>query len=286
MKQIQQLDELQDWVQQETSVGRRRVLVPTMGGLHEGHLSLVDIARQQAGKEGRVVVSLFVNPTQFGPNEDLGAYPKSLEKDRQLCEERGADLLFAPEADGMYAADASVGVSEGRLSRGLCGGSRPGHFDGVCTIVSKLFNLIQPRAAVFGEKDYQQLAVIRRLVRDLNYPIKIIGGPIVREDDGLAMSTRNQYLSPEERSQAVVLSMALLQARQALDGGERDMLRIRGLVERVLSGSPLARLDYLETVHPDTMQAVEEPGDALLIAVAVFFDSTRLIDNLCWREEG
>lgn len=286
MKQIQEIDEVQDWVRQETAAGRRRVLVPTMGGLHEGHLSLMDLARKRAGKEGRVVVSLFVNPTQFGPGEDLDAYPKSMERDRQLCEERGVDLLFAPQAQSMYAGDASVSVCESVLSQGLCGQSRPGHFDGVCTVVTKLFNLFQADAAIFGQKDFQQLAIIRRLVRDLNYPLEIIGGPIVRERDGLAMSTRNLNLSPEERSQAVVLRKTLLRAKQVLDGGERSVASLRELVQNELARSPLARLDYLETVQPDTLQSVEEVGETLLVAVAVFFGQTRLIDNLCWREEG
>jgi len=286
VKQVQQIDEIQDWVRQETAAGRKRVLVPTMGGLHEGHLSLMDIARQRVGTEGRVVVSLFVNPTQFGRGEDLGAYPRSLERDRVMCEERGVDLLFCPEVQSMYAGDASVRVCESDLSRGLCGRSRPGHFDGVCTVVTKLFNLFQAEAAVFGQKDFQQLAIIRRLVRDLNYPIEIIGGPIVREVDGLAMSTRNLNLSPEERSQAVVLRKALLQAKQLLDGGERRAAIIRELVQNEIASRPLARLDYLETAQPATLQAVDKVGETLLVAVAVFFGKTRLIDNLYWSEEG
>jgi len=285
VKVLHQIAELQDWIRLEREAGRARVLVPTMGGLHEGHLSLMDIARQGAGGEDRVIVSLFVNPTQFGPNEDLEAYPQNLQRDRQLCEERGVDLLFAPNADEMYEQDASVRVSERTLSAGLCGHSRPGHFDGVCTIVSKLFNLTQPRAAVFGEKDFQQLAIIRRLVRDMNYPIELISGPIVREEDGLAMSTRNQNLNSEERQQALVLRNALLTAGELLDGGERNTALIREGVEKVLSSAPLARIDYVETVHSDTLQAIEEAQDTLLVAVAVFIGTTRLIDNLCWREE-
>ena len=286
VKEIHQIDELQDWVRQQGETGRTRVLVPTMGGLHEGHLSLVDIAREQAGKNESVVLSLFVNPTQFGPDEDLEDYPKTLDRDRQLCEEWGVDLLFVPDADEIYEQDASVIVSEQTLSKGLCGRSRPGHFDGVCTIVSKLFNLIQPRAAVFGEKDFQQLAVIRRMVRDLNYLVEIIGGPIVRESDGLAMSTRNQHLSPEERQQAGVLSKALREAGETLDEGERNAGHIRERVGKIITSVSLARVDYVEAVHPDTLQTLDEVDDALLVAVAVFFGNTRLIDNLCWREEG
>lgn len=285
MKEIHQIGELQDWVRQETQAGRKRILVPTMGGLHEGHLSLMDIARQRAGREDRVSVSLFVNPTQFGPGEDLEAYPRTLEQDRKLCEERGVDLLFVPEADAMYAEDASLLVSEQSLSKTLCGASRPGHFDGVCTVVSKLFNLFQPGIAVFGEKDFQQLAIIRRMVRDMNYPIEIVGGPIVRERDGLAMSTRNQYLGPDERQQAVVLREALLDAGKKLDNGERNAELIREEVKNMLSRVSSAKPDYVETVHPDNLQSTEQVGDALLVAIAVFFGSTRLIDNLCWREE-
>lgn len=286
MREIQKIDELQAWVREESDAGGLRILVPTMGGLHEGHLSLVDIARQRAGRNGRVALSLFVNPIQFGPSEDLDAYPKTLQRDRLLCEERGVDLLFTPETDTMYAEDASVTMSEQSLSGTLCGASRPGHFDGVCTVVSKLFNLIQPQVAVFGEKDFQQLAIIRRLVRDLNYPIKIVSGPIVREKDGLAMSTRNQNLSPDERQQAVILRKALLQAQETLNGGEQSGKLIREQVERLISSVPLARIDYVETVDPDTLQPVDEVDDGMLMAVAVFFGSTRLIDNLCWREEG
>ncbi|NOX98962.1 MAG: pantoate--beta-alanine ligase [Verrucomicrobia bacterium] len=285
MIEFQQIDELQQWVQQEAAAGRSRILVPTMGGLHQGHLSLMDIAKKRAGEEGEVVVSLFVNPTQFGPGEDLAAYPKTLDQDRQGCEESGVDVLFVPEAGVMYAKDASLKVTEVKLSSGLCGRTRPVHFDGVCTIVSKLFNLIQPQAAVFGEKDFQQLAIIRRLVRDLNYPIEIIGGPIVREDDGLAMSTRNLNLSSDHRQEAVVLRQALLEAGKMLGDGERNAEHIQAHVEKRLMESPSAIPNYVEVVHPDTLQVLDEVTDALLVAVAVFFGSTRLIDNLCWREE-
>ncbi|MFK5922155.1 MAG: pantoate--beta-alanine ligase [Verrucomicrobiota bacterium] len=286
MIELQKIEQVQDWIQQEIRAGIERVLVPTMGGLHEGHLSLIDIARQRAGESGRVVVSLFVNPTQFGPDEDLQAYPKTMQRDRELCKERGVDLLFAPAVNEMYAEDASVKVAEEILSAGLCGQSRPVHFGGVCTIVTKLFNLFQPHAAVFGEKDFQQLAIIRRLVRDLNYPVDIMGGAIVREADGVAMSTRNKNLSPSARQQAVVLNKALFAAKGYLDEGGRCLSEIRALMEDVISGFPLARLDYLEMVDPGTLQALDQAGERLLIALAVYFDNTRLIDNLHWREEG
>jgi len=285
VREINQVDELQDWVRQEAKAGRPRVLVPTMGGLHEGHLSLVDIARKWGAGKAQVVLSIFVNPTQFGPGEDLEAYPRALDRDRALCGQRGVDLLFVPKVGEIYEKDASVMVSERELSKGLCGRSRPGHFDGVCTIVAKLFNLVQPGAAVFGEKDFQQLAVIRRMVRDMNYPVEVLSGPIIREPDGLAMSTRNQYLADDERQQALVLGEALRRAHGALAGGEHGVPRIGSLLEECLSNSPLARIDYVETVHPDTLEAVERVDDALLVALAVFFGDTRLIDNLCWRKE-
>lgn len=251
------------------------VFVPTMGALHEGHLSLLRIAREHGET---VVTSIYVNPTQFGPNEDLDAYPRPLESDLQKCKDVGVDVVFTPAT--LYADDATISVHESRLSLGLCGASRPGHFDGVCTVVAKLFNLVQPDAAVFGEKDFQQLAVIRRMVRDLDFPIEIIGGPIVREPDGLAMSSRNAYLSPDERSQAVSLSQALARAREAAENGERSATAIEEIVrENLVHG----RIDYVALVDPDTLEPLEKIDRQLLVAIAVFFGKTRLIDNLCLR---
>ncbi|MCF6312121.1 MAG: pantoate--beta-alanine ligase [Verrucomicrobiales bacterium] len=286
MKIIQQTETLQKWVQQQ-GANTLRLLVPTMGGLHQGHLSLIDLARQKADQEQReaqVVVSLFVNPTQFGPNEDLDAYPQSLQRDQELCEQHGVDLLFAPSPDQMYAHDASIKVSESLLSSVLCGQSRPVHFDGVCTIVSKLFNLIQPQVAFFGEKDFQQVAVIRRLVRDLNYPIEIIAGPIVREPDGLAMSTRNLNLNPQQRQQAVVLRQSLLQAKQTLDHDQWSPQPIKEQVREHLASASLGRIDYVEMVDPQTLQNLEQAQSSILIAIAVYFGNTRLIDNLYWKQ--
>lgn len=270
-------DEMQatalEWRGQGLSVG----LVPTMGFLHEGHLSLVRIAR---ARTARVVVSLFVNPTQFGPSEDYQRYPRDEARDLELCHAAGVDVVFAPDAPSMYAVDRSVSLSENRLSKGLCGASRPGHFDGVLTVVAKLFLLCQPTVAVFGEKDAQQLRVIRRMVRDLNFPVAIMGGALVRESDGLAMSSRNKLLSPEERSQAVGLHQALLAIQAAWEAGEvrTDALRAHAL--KVLERFPLAKLDYLEFVDDISLDRVQEISGPTLVALAVHFPSARLIDNL------
>lgn len=257
------------------------VFVPTMGALHEGHLSLVQIGREHGGTDATVVVSIYVNPTQFDRKDDLDGYPRVLESDLEKCREHGVDIVFSPE--NLYAHDATVAVGESRLSLGLCGASRQGHFDGVCTVVTKLFNIVQPDFAVFGEKDFQQLAVIRRMVRDLDFPIEIVPGPIVREPDGLAMSSRNVRLTTEERAQAVVLQQALQQARQAVDGGERSANKLKELIASLISSAALAQIDYIEVVDPDTLEVLEQVDQQLLIAVAVFFGSTRLIDNLCMR---
>ncbi|MDG2124040.1 MAG: pantoate--beta-alanine ligase [Verrucomicrobiales bacterium] len=241
--------------------GKPVVLVPTMGALHAGHLKLVDEARERAGAEGVVVVSIFVNPTQFAEGEDFGAYPRDLEADVRGCEAHGADLVFAPAADEMYAGDASVVVDERELSVGLCGGSRPGHFAGVCSVVLKLFNIVRPEVAVFGKKDFQQLAVIRRLVRDLDLEIDVVGVETVREADGLAMSSRNRYLSGEERQQAAWVRRALLACRD--EGAD-----FREVLERE---APLGRIDYVEEV---------DLGGVRVMAVAVYFGKARLIDNI------
>ena len=265
---------------------RRVALVPTMGALHVGHLALVNRARQDAGPGGAVVVSIFVNPTQFGPKEDLSKYPRPLRKDLGLCREHGVDVVFQPEAEAMYAAGHSVVVDETRLGGGLCGRSRPGHFQGVCTVVAKLFNLVRPHAAVFGMKDYQQLAIIRRMVRDLNFPLDIIAGDTVREADGLALSSRNVYLTAEEREQAPVLQRALLLARDSFQAGERDTTVLRFLLENELSGAPLGRVDYAEIVDAEDLEPVTRIERAAVMALAVFFGKTRLIDNLVLQPKG
>ena len=258
----------------------RRVLVPTMGALHRGHMELVRIAREAAGANGEVAVSIFVNPLQFEPGADFERYPRPQEVDEELCRAAGVDLLFRPTAGEMYFADRSVAVEETALSQMLCGKSRPGHFRGVCTVVTKLFHLLMPDAAVFGEKDFQQLAIIRRMVRDLQFPIEIIGAPTVREADGLACSSRNQYLTAEERRQAPVLRAALLEGAKVVRNGETSASTIVFASRKQISTAHLARIDYVELVDIETLQPQEIAGSNSLLAVAVFFGQTRLIDNL------
>ncbi len=260
---------------------QRRVLVPTMGALHHGHLELVRVARKAAGPDGHVSVSIFVNPLQFEPGADYDRYPRTAPADEDACHEAGVDLLFRPSPTEMYADDRSVVVEENALSAKLCGNSRPGHFRGVCTVVTKLFHLLAPHAAVFGEKDFQQLAIIRRLVRDLNIPVEIIGVRTVREADGLAASSRNQYLSSEEREQAAVLRSALLEAADLARNGEASATRIVAAVRERIGSASLARIDYVELVDADTLQAQQQATRNSLVAVAVFFGKTRLIDNIC-----
>lgn len=251
-------------------------LVPTMGFLHEGHLSLV---RKSCEENDITVVSLFVNPIQFGPSEDLDRYPRDFKRDLELLEKEGVDFLFAPEPEGMYHPDQSVFVEETMLSRDLCGASRPGHFRGVCTVVLKLFNLVGPDRAYFGQKDYQQLKVIQRMVRDLNVPVEIRPCPIVREADGLAKSSRNAYLSPEEREAALLLSSSLEAAKRLLAGGERNVLRLKEEVESVLAGNRLTDPEYVEIRDAETLELLEKIEGTALLALAVRVGRTRLIDN-------
>ena len=258
----------------------RVVLVPTMGALHAGHLVLIDHARRIAGRTGIVVVSIFVNPLQFAPKEDLARYPRPLRRDLALCRERGVDIVFHPDAAGMYAARRSVTVDESLLTNGLCGRSRPGHFAGVCTVVAKLFNLVRPHSAIFGKKDYQQLAIIRRMVRDLNFPLEVVGSETVREPDGLALSSRNVYLTPDERAQAPVLRHALLLAGKSVRNGERKADSLRATLEKELATAASARVDYVEVVDADDLQPVHRIERPTLLALAVYFGRTRLIDNL------
>lgn len=255
-------------------------LVPTMGALHAGHLALVDRARRAVGPGGIVAVSIFVNPTQFGPKEDFARYPRPLRRDLALCRERGVDVVFNPDAAEMYAPDASVTVDEASLSLGLCGRLRPGHFRGVCTVVAKLFNLVRPTVAVFGRKDYQQLAVIQRMVRDLNMPVRIVGLDTVREADGLAMSSRNVHLSPEERAQAPALRRALLAAAAEAKPGQRAATICARVERRLKAQAPLGRVDYIELRQADDLEAIGALGEApAVLAAAVFFGGTRLIDH-------
>ena len=259
------------------------VLVPTMGALHRGHAALIDHARHLAGRGGLVVVSIFVNPTQFGPAEDFTQYPRTLDADRKLCAEHGANVIFHPTAEAMYPPGFSAFVDESEVSAPLCGASRPGHFRGVCTVVLKLFQIIQPDSAVFGLKDFQQCAVIRRMVRDLNLPVRIVPVETVREDDGLALSSRNRYLTAEERAQATVLRRALLAAADAFKAGETSAAKLRRLLLKIIATAPLARLDYAEIADADTLRPVREMRRNTVLALAVFFGKTRLIDNLWLR---
>ncbi|MFL6589384.1 MAG: pantoate--beta-alanine ligase [Chthoniobacterales bacterium] len=258
----------------------RLVLVPTMGALHRGHGELIRIAREAAGKNGEVAVSIFVNPLQFSPGGDYEKYPRPEADDDEFCRRAGVDILFRPSVEEMYAPDFSVSIEESSLAYTLCGRSRPGHFRGVCTVVAKLFHLLSPDAAVFGEKDFQQVAIIRRMVRDLNFSIEIIGAPTVREADGLACSSRNQYLNETERHQAPVLQRALQEARRLAKAGTNSAPELLRVAREIIATAPLARIDYLEIVNSQTLQAVADAGPDSLIAVAAFFGQTRLIDNL------
>lgn len=280
MKLLHTVSELRHWRHDgDTPV----IIVPTMGALHEGHLHLVREARRLVGADGRVAVSIFVNPLQFGPGEDLDRYPRTLDSDVAGCREAGADLVFAPSDKEIYQPDRSIQITEKSLSKVLCGASRPGHFDGVCTVVAKLFNLFQPDAAVFGKKDYQQLAIIRRMVRDLDIPIVLHGIETVREADGLAMSSRNRYLTPEERAQAPALRAALERAQASWREGITGAARLRAGIEQYLaSHAPLGRVDYIGIVDAATLEerTVLPSDQHHLIAIAVFFGGARLIDNM------
>jgi pantoate--beta-alanine ligase len=257
--------------------GLRLGLVPTMGALHEGHLSLLRAAKASCQV---VAASIFVNPTQFGPNEDLAKYPRPLERDRELLENGGVDLLFAPSVDEMYPNGAPTWVTVEDLSDKLDGRSRPGHFRGVTTIVTKLFHAVEPDAAFFGQKDAAQAAIIRRLVRDLDFPVEIVICPIVREPDGLAMSSRNIYLDLRQRKQALVLQRSLMQVKQMAGTGERNAARLSAAAKEIFAAEPAVRLDYLEIVDPDSLDPVNDVSKGALVAVAAFVGTTRLIDNI------
>lgn len=268
---------VREWKKQGLSIG----LVPTMGYLHEGHKSLIDRA---VAENDRVIVSDFVNPIQFAPNEDLASYPRDIEADRALCEKAGAALLFNPEVSEMYADNFTSFVDTTGVAEELCGKSRPIHFRGVCTVVNKLFNISEADRAYFGQKDAQQLAVIRRMVRDLNMNIEIIGCPIVREADGLAKSSRNTYLSPEERKAALVLSKAVFEGEQMAKAGEKDGEKILAKMRSIISAEPLARIDYVEMVKWDTIEIHHTVDCPVLTAIAVYIGKTRLIDNFIYGE--
>jgi pantoate--beta-alanine ligase len=270
---------MQRLARQWQRTGTPVAFVPTMGYLHQGHLSLIQTARKSAGRRGKVVVSIYVNPTQFGPNEDLAKYPRDLKRDRKLCAEAGADFIFTPTTNEMYPTGFSTWVTEEKLSRGMEGAARPVHFRGVTTVVAKLFLIVQPDVAVFGAKDFQQSAIIRRMVRDLNFPVKIIIAPTVREADGLAMSSRNKYLSPDQRRQATVLWRAIQTARSLTAKGRVTTAAMTQEVSRLVAREPDARLDYVSFSDPDTLQPQATVRKGTQIALAVFIGRTRLIDN-------
>jgi pantoate--beta-alanine ligase len=259
---------------------KRRVLVPTMGALHRAHGELIRIAREHAGQRGEVAVSVFVNPLQFEPGSDYERYPRPERQDEDFCRSTGVDLLFRPTPAEMYADDRSVFVEETTLSSTLEGKSRPGHFRGVCTVVAKLFNILSPNAAVFGEKDFQQLAIIRRMVRDLNFKIDILAVSTMREGDGLAFSSRNKYLNLEERKQAPVLRRALLAAAEKAKAGEKSAKAIVDLARRVIREASLARIDYVDLLDAENLHPIEIVRPKSLLALAVFFGRTRLIDSI------
>ena len=265
-------EQVREWRKEGLTVG----LVPTMGYLHEGHKSLIDKAVAQNDK---VVVSVFVNPMQFGPTEDLESYPRDMDRDAALCEKAGAALIFHPEPEEMYDDNFSSFVDMNTLTGGLCGKTRPIHFRGVCTVVAKLFNIVTPDRAYFGQKDAQQLAVIRHMVNDLSFGIEIVGCPIIREEDGLAKSSRNTYLSEEERKAALVLRHSLIEGRKLVDAGEKDAAKVKKAITDIIEKEPLAKIDYVEVVDWNTLEPVERIDGPILTAIAVYIGKTRLIDN-------
>ncbi len=276
MQIIETVSAMRDWSERERRAGERIALVPTMGFLHEGHLALVRDAKRRAD---RVVVSIFVNPTQFGPGEDFAAYPRDLARDCRLLEKEQIDVVFHPALAAMYPDGAETYIEVEKLSLPLCGVTRPGHFRGMATAVAKLFNIVRPHVALFGEKDYQQLQVIRKMVRDLSMAVEIVGHPIVREADGLAMSSRNAYLTAAERRAAVCLSRALCKAERLLRRGESSAQSLLSVVSAELAKEPLAKLEYAKLCDPETLIDIERVDRSALLALAVRFGKARLIDN-------
>lgn len=270
------IEEVKANVRQWKKDGLKIGLVPTMGYLHEGHASLISRARGECDK---VIVSDFVNPIQFGPKEDLATYPRDFDADCKLCEGLGADLIFHPESSEMYSPDFHSYVGVDTLSAGLCGKSRPIHFNGVCTVVSKLFNITEADKAYFGQKDAQQLAIVKRMVRDLNFNIEIVGCPIIREEDGLAKSSRNTYLSDDARAKATILHKALTKGEEMVRAGETDAIKVRTEITNIIESEPLAKIDYVEVVDLGELQQCDVIDGPILTAVAVYIDNVRLIDN-------
>jgi pantoate--beta-alanine ligase len=277
MKLVKTIEEMRAFRSATRTGGKRLGLVPTMGALHEGHLSLVRAARD---KSDVIAVSIFVNPTQFGPQEDFAKYPRNLESDCALLQREHVDAVFAPSVEDMYPSGAVTWVTVEGMSDRLCGRSRPGHFRGVTTIVSKLFHIIEPDAAFFGQKDAAQVAIIRRMVRDLNMPVSVEVCPIIRESDGLALSSRNAYLKPGERKSALVLYRSLRRAQELFDRGERDSAKLIATAKQEFVKEPSARLDYFDVVDPDSLESLRAISKRALIAVAAYVGNTRLIDNV------
>jgi pantoate--beta-alanine ligase len=276
---VSKISAMQRLARQWQRDGKTVVLVPTMGFLHRGHASLMARARELAGRKGRVVVSVYVNPAQFGPNEDFAKYPRDVKGDQRLCRAAGVDVFFAPDDAEMYPADFSTAVQEEKLARGMEGAARPGHFRGVTTVVAKLFNAVLPTAAVFGAKDFQQAAVVRRMTRDLNFPVKIVVAPTQREEDGLALSSRNKYLSPAQREQAAVLRRAIERAQAAVARRPAAAAELRRQTALLIAAQPEARLDYVEFFDPETLEPVKTVTRGTQMALAVLVGKTRLIDN-------
>lgn len=280
MKVVKTIKEVREQVNAWRKEGLTVGLVPTMGYLHEGHQSLI---RKSVEQNDRTVVSVFVNPIQFGPNEDLEAYPRDLNRDMQAVEEAGGNLIFNPEPSEMYPSHFTSFIDTTETTELLCGAVRPIHFRGVCTVVGKLFNIVKPDRAYFGQKDAQQLATIRRFVRDLDFDIEIVPCPIIREEDGLAKSSRNTYLNPAERQAALILSKSLKLGQQAIEAGERNAETIINIIKTNLQTEPLARVDYVEVVDFANIQRVDKIEGETLVAIAVYIGKTRLIDNFIWK---
>lgn len=276
MKIITTIEELRPIIKEWKKEGLTVGLVPTMGYLHDGHKSLIVKA---VAENDKVVVSDFVNPTQFGANEDLSSYPRDIQRDAALCEAAGADIIFHPEPEEMYYLDKCTFVDMDKLTKGLCGKTRPVHFSGVCTVVSKLFNIVTPDRAYFGQKDAQQLAVIKRMVRDLNFDITVVGCPIVREADGLALSSRNTYLNEAERKAALILNKSLTLGKEMIEAGEKDAAKVREAIIANIKTEPLAKVDYVEIVDNENLEPVKTIDVPCLVATAVYIGKTRLIDN-------
>ena len=280
MKVINYIQEIREVVREWKKQGLTIGFVPTIGYLHEGHESLI---KNSVKENDKTIVSIFVNPTQFGPNEDLEKYPRDLESDKNLCNKNNVDIIFNPSSNEIYNDDFSTYINMDGLTKELCGKSRPTHFSGVCTVVTKLFNIVKADKAYFGEKDAQQLAIIKRLVRDLNIDTEIIGCPIIREEDGLAKSSRNSYLSKDERIAATVLNKALIEAKRSLSNGDRESNSIKNIIKEVINNENLAQIDYVEVVDSLSLEKVDIIENDVLVAIAVYIGKTRLIDNFTYK---